>query len=347
MTPSLRFSSDIAVRYAETLNRYLAEGGEELLAEAYALGRRALGDGLGLMDWAAIHDEALADLDAAQVNALTWQQAAAFFRESLAPFEMTQRGYAESNVWLERLNRDLLKEIAEKEKLAAQLEESNGELEAYSYSVAHDLRAPVRAISGFSEMLLGEAEPGLGGEARDYLRRIGAAAVRMSEMIEGLLALSHVRQAELLFQPVDLAARASAIFENLRQLEPQRTVDLVIAEPLPAEGDPRLLDVVLQNLIGNAWKFTSKMPRARIEVGIDAAASPPAYFVRDNGAGFDAQKAKRLFGAFQRFHTQEAFAGTGIGLATVDRIVRRHGGRVWAESAVDKGATFFFTLKKS
>ncbi|HVR62700.1 MAG TPA: ATP-binding protein [Polyangia bacterium] len=347
MTPAPRSIDDIGARYAETLTRYLGDTSEALLAEAYALGRRALADGLGLMDWATIHDDALAALDSAQASRETWQKAAAFFRESLAPFEMTQRGYAETNVWLERLNRDLINEIAEKEKLAAQLEESNNELEAFSYSVAHDLRAPVRAISGFSQMLLGEEGTVLPGDARDFLRRIGAAALRMSEMIEGLLALAHVRQAELLCQPVDLAARARAVVDNLRQLEPGRAVDVVIAEPLLAEGDPRLLDVVLQNLIGNAWKFTGKVARARIEVGADAAQSPPAYFVRDNGAGFDAQKARRLFGAFQRFHSQAAFAGTGIGLATVQRIVRRHGGRVWAESAVDQGATFFFNLKKS
>jgi light-regulated signal transduction histidine kinase (bacteriophytochrome) len=330
--------------YLRTLKQYLEKTDEAALAEAYQLARRALTQGCGLIDWAALHDDAVATLDLVGQGPELLSRAGQFFRESLAPFEMTQRGYVETNTWLERLNRDLRKEIREKEELEARLIDSNRELEAFSYSVAHDLRAPLRHIGGFSEILLEDHAAELGEEARHLLERIDRAAHRMFELIDGLLALSHAMRAEMKREPVDLVAQARAIVVGLREAEPNRKVTVDIQDPLPGDGDPRLLDDVLQNLIANAWKFTSKEPEGHIQIGMDDRRSPPVYFVRDNGAGFDMAHAGVLFGVFQRLHSTEDFPGTGIGLATVERIIRRHGGLIWAESSPGQGAVFRFTL---
>jgi light-regulated signal transduction histidine kinase (bacteriophytochrome) len=331
--------------YVRALAQYVAAPAEAALADAYALGRRALAARVNLIDWAAIHEDAVALLAISTAGPDALARAGTFFRESLSPFEMTQRGYAETNTWLERLNHDLRSEIAQKERLAEQLQESNGELEAFSYSVAHDLRAPLRHIGGFSAILVEDHEASLDQAARDLLTRIGDGVRRMSDLIDGLLTLSRAARAEPIREPIDLAIRARAIVSRLRQTEPNRDVVVDVAGAMNANGDPRLLDAVLENLIGNAWKFTSKVPRGHIAVGVDASRTPPVYFVRDDGAGFDMNHASKLFGAFQRLHTQESFPGTGIGLATVQRIVRRHGGRVWAESQIDRGTTFYFTLE--
>jgi light-regulated signal transduction histidine kinase (bacteriophytochrome) len=257
---------------------------------------------------------------------------------------MTQRGYAETNRWLERLNGDLRQEVAAKERFAAELRDANEELEAFSYSVAHDLRAPLRSIQGFGQILLDQHSQNLQGDAAHLLERIIAAERRMTELIDGLLALSHATRGELVSQSVDLAARARAIAAGLTRENPERGVVFEIDEPMVALGDPRLLGAALENLIGNAWKFTSRKAVAHIRIGVDRSGSPPIFFVRDDGAGFDMSHASKLFGVFQRLHAQDAFPGTGVGLATVQRIVRRHGGRIWAEGSVDGGASFFFTL---
>lgn len=332
--------------YTRALAQFLAAPpSEAALAEAYGLGRRALAERVGLIDWAAIHDEALAVLEVSIAGPDALARAGAFFRESLSPYEMTQRGYAETNSWLERLNCDLRSEIAQKEHLAEQLKESNRELEAFSYSVAHDLRAPLRHISGFSAILMEDHGANLDDDSRHLLARIGEGVSRMSDLIDGLLTLSRTARSEPARKPVDVSSRARTILSRLQQAEPDRDVIIDVAAAMHASCDQLLLDAVLENLIGNAWKFTSKTPRARIEVGVDAATTPPVYFVRDNGAGFDMTHADKLFGVFQRLHTKESFPGTGIGLATVQRIVRRHGGRVWAQSQVDRGSTFYFTLE--
>jgi signal transduction histidine kinase len=337
----------LAADYLQGLARYLASADEAALTGAYELGRRALNQGFGLIDWATLHDDTVAALQLVDGGPDALARAAQFFRESLSPYEMTQRGYVETNSWLERLNLELRNEIAQKEKLAAQLVDSNNALEAFSYSVAHDLRAPLRGIEGFSKILLeGEVSP-LPHESRGYLDRINRAAIRMSDLIDGLLALSRVMGGELQRQPVDLAVLGRAIVLALREANPGRDVVTEIAPSLPVEGDRRLLDVVLQNLLGNAWKFTQKTKDAHIEVGVQDEATPPVYFVRDNGAGFDMTYAKKLFGVFQRLHPDSEFPGTGIGLATVERIIRRHGGRIWADSSVGEGAVFFFTVGAS
>lgn len=344
MIPAAR-PEELPSAYVEALRRFLTDPSEENLSQGYELGRRALRDGQALIEWAALHDSALTELGVTSVDSQGLGRAGTFFRESLAAFEMTQRGYVEANRWLERLNQQLREEVAEKQRVAARLEEVNGDLESFSYSVAHDLRAPARRIEGFAEMLTDDHPQGMTDEAVRIAERIKAAARRMSELIDGLISLARTGRSELTIGVVDLAARARAIVAALRDSSPGRVVTVEIAEPLEARGDARLLGAVLDNLLGNAWKFTGKEPNARIEVGVDRTKTPWVYFVRDNGSGFNPAQAHRLFGVFQRLHTEEAFPGTGIGLATVERIIRRHGGRVWAEGAVGQGATFFFTVE--
>jgi light-regulated signal transduction histidine kinase (bacteriophytochrome) len=337
-------TAPLGAAYQLAMRDFLSAPSEAALSLAYDLGRRALEQGLGVVDWATVHGDALMGVDRSVLEGEGLARANAFFLESLSPFEMTQRGYAENNRWLERLNHELRAEISEKERLAGQLRESNAELEAFSYSVAHDLRAPLRHIAAFSQILVETHGPAVGDAGKSTIERIQRGVQRMSELIDGLLVLSRVVRAPAASQALDLAPGARAIVERLRELEPGRVVDVQIADEIPAEGDHKLLAVVLENLLGNAWKFTSKKSQARIEVGLDLGQKPPVYFVRDNGAGFDMTRAETLFGVFQRFHTMDAFPGTGIGLATVQRVVRRHGGKIWAEAQPDVGATFYFTL---
>jgi len=226
----------------------------------------------------------------------------------------------------------------------AEADASNRELEAFSYSVAHDLRSPLRSIDGFSQALLEDNAEQLDARGKNYLARVRAAAQRMAHLIDDLLALSRVTRGELHRGTVSLTHIARGIAERLRETDPERDVEVVVAGGLTAEGDAHLLTAVLENLLGNAWKFTSRRTQARIEVGLASKDGQPAYFVRDNGAGFDMAHAGKLFGAFQRLHATAEFPGSGIGLATVHRIVRRHGGEIWAESDIGHGATFFFTL---
>jgi light-regulated signal transduction histidine kinase (bacteriophytochrome) len=209
--------------------------------------------------------------------------------------------------------------------------------------VAHDLQAPLRAIDGFSMALLEDYGEKLDDQGRLYLRHVHESALNMGALIKDLLELARVARSEFHRETVDLTDMVRRIFADLRLNHSDRHVDLVIADDLTAEGDERLLQVALTNLLGNAWKFTGKRETAHIEVGM-LAGEPATYFVRDDGAGFDMQHADKLFGVFQRLHSTSAFEGTGIGLATVQRIVNRHGGRIWAEAEVDRGACFYFTL---
>lgn len=226
----------------------------------------------------------------------------------------------------------------------AALADVNQELEAFSYSVSHDLRAPLRSIDGFSQVLLEDYADKLDTQGKDHLQRVRRASQRMGQLIDDMLNLSRVTRSEMLRERAYLSALAQDIAAELQQTAPHRQVEFIIEEGLTAEGDARLLRIALENLIGNAWKFTSNHPRARIELGVTHKDGVQAYFVRDDGAGFDMTHADKLFGAFQRLHSSTEFGGTGIGLATVQRIIHRHGGRVWAEGAVEQGATFYFTL---
>jgi len=237
------------------------------------------------------------------------------------------------------------RELAEtRAAFGEELERKNSELEAFSYSVSHDLRAPLRSIDGFSQLLLQDVAGKLDGKGEDYLRRVCESAQRMGEIIDDLLSLSRVGLAELRRDRIDLSGIAHDVFEELGKQHPNRKVELRIAERLPAEADSRLMRVAFDNLLGNAWKFTAKVPAGQIEIGAEQKQGGTVFFVRDNGAGFDMSYAENLFRPFQRLHSESEFPGTGIGLATVHRIIERHGGRIWAEGAVGHGATFYFTI---
>jgi PAS domain S-box-containing protein len=231
------------------------------------------------------------------------------------------------------------------QRRATELEVANRELEAFSYSVSHDLRAPLRTIDGFSQALLEDYGDSLPGDAQNFLERVRHAAQRMAKLIDDLLELSRISRLPVERQPIDVTALAESIAEELRQAEPVRKVTFEIAPQLKTHGDTQLLRIAMQNLMNNAWKFTSKVDNATIQVGHRGGKEPQVFFVRDNGAGFDMSYASKLFGAFQRLHAVSEFPGTGIGLATVQRIVIKHGGRIWAESVVNEGATFYFTLQ--
>jgi PAS domain S-box-containing protein len=252
--------------------------------------------------------------------------------------DITERMLTEEEI--HQLNQNL-------ERRAAELESVNHELESFSYSVSHDLRAPLRSIDGFSHAILEDYIEILPEQGRDYFLRIRAAAQRMGELIDDLLALSRVTRAVTESKPVNLSALAEKILVDLQSEQPERHVTFSVAKELIVNGDPQLLKIALENLLGNAWKFTSKREDTSIEVGVQNETGEPTYFIRDNGAGFNMAYADKLFGAFQRLHRPSEYPGTGIGLATVQRIISRHGGRIWAESSVGSGATFFFTLQKN
>ena len=241
-----------------------------------------------------------------------------------------------------QLNVNLERRVSER---TAELQAANQELEAFSYSVSHDLRAPLRSIDGFSQAILDEYAHKLDDQGRDHLKRVRVATQHMGQLIDDMIKLARVARAEMQREAVDLSVLAADVLAALQKSEPDRRVEYLIEPGLVVEGDTSLLRVVLDNLLGNAWKFTGKQAHARIEFGAHSQETGgPAYFVRDNGAGFDMNYVGKLFGVFQRLHILSDFPGTGVGLATVQRIVQRHGGRVWAEGAVGKGATFYFVV---
>ena len=252
------------------------------------------------------------------------------------------------------VNEQLAREIEERKRVETQIQgvntellASNKELEAFSYSVSHDLRAPLRSIDGFSLALLEDHADKLDEDGRDYLRRVRAATQRMGILIDDLLGLSRVTRSEMKLEKTDLGAIARSVAMELQKTQPERQVEFRIEGGLDTFVDSHLIRITLENLLGNAWKFTSKRDSACIEFGKARCDGTPTYYVRDNGAGFDPAYADRLFGAFQRLHNKNDFPGNGVGLATVQRIIHRHGGRIWAESAVEKGATFYFTLQET
>jgi PAS domain S-box-containing protein len=226
-----------------------------------------------------------------------------------------------------------------------ELEALNRELEVFAYSVSHDLRAPLRTIDGFSLAILEDYSNKLDDQGKDYLKRLRGSSQKMAQLIDDLLKLSRVTRSEMHSDPVDLSGMVRKRSSELQGEQPDRLVEFVISPKVHVIGDKNLLAVVVDNLLGNAWKYTGKHPSARIEFGTTEINGKTAYFFKDDGAGFDMKYKAKLFAPFQRLHTSEDFPGTGIGLATIQRIVRRHGGEAWAEGETEKGATFFFTLK--
>jgi signal transduction histidine kinase len=332
---------EFAGEYASALASFLQLEDEAGLQRAYELGRAALNRGVGVVHLATVHQRAL---DAAGVRfppasagRLT-AVANSFLTECLSPFEMSLRGYRDTNQRLNAMNEEL-------RRANDAADQANRELESFSYSVAHDLRAPLRSIDGFSRIVIEENAEALGAEARSHLQRIVSASRQMSDLIDGLLTLARLSRGEIRRIEVDLTALATEVVAGLRQDDPAREVETRIQPNLRVQGDPSLLRQLLENLLGNAWKFTGGTKVARIDLG--ALEGSDVLVVRDNGAGFDPTFIDKLFLPFQRLHRATEFPGTGIGLATVRRIVERHGGRIWAEGRVGGGAAFFFSLPNS
>jgi|GEM_PF-1053627 len=255
--------------------------------------------------------------------------------------DITERKMIEERI--KKLNEELEDRVKRRTK---QLEAANNELEAFAHSVSHDLRAPLRGIDGFSQALLEDYQDTVDEQGKDYLRRVRSAAQRMGQLIDDMLNLSMVSRSDMNIQQVNLSEMFREIAADLQETQPERKVTFIIPEGIKAMGDSRLLHIVLENLIENAWKFTSKHPTARIEFGRQQQKEKLVYFIRDDGAGFDMNYAQKLFSTFQRLHTSAEFPGTGVGLATVQRVIHRHGGEVWAEAEIEKGSIFYFTIPK-
>src|SRR5581483_10232733 len=253
-------------------------------------------------------------------------------KELLLREQQARKAAADRAAELDILNRELETRVRQR---TAALSSMVKELEAFSYSVSHDLRAPLRSLDGFSQALLEDYEHALDEDGKQYLRRIRANSQKMGKLIDDLLQLSRVTRKELAHEEVDLSELAEEIVREWRSRDPERQVEVKIGPNMRVYGDPSLLRIALENLIANSWKFTRNRPHAQIEIGMVQHDGAPAYFVRDNGAGFDVRHAGKLFTAFQRLHHEYEFEGTGIGLATVQRVIRKHGGRVWAEGAVE------------
>ncbi|MGR9105946.1 MAG: sensor histidine kinase [Gammaproteobacteria bacterium] len=276
-------------------------------------------------------------------------------REFYAAITAAVKKDANGNLYFDGILKDISERKEDEQRIrelneslsarTTELEAINRELEAFSYSVSHDLRAPLRAIDGFSRSLVNEYADRLDEKGRDRLHRVRAAAQRMADLIDDLLNLSRVTRTEINREAINLTPIADEVIQALRQSDPLRKLEFSVHSPLITQGDPRLLRIVMDNLIGNAWKFTGQRADAKITIGVKTQGSEICYFVQDNGVGFDMSYADMLFGAFQRLHDTNEFPGSGIGLATVQRIIHKHGGRIWAESSVGNGATFYFTLR--
>jgi PAS domain S-box-containing protein len=317
--------------------RMIHKSGERIDVE---ISGRMLLDGrlLGMVRDITERKQAEAIVQATQVELQRLLEEAAQSRKALLSLVEDQK-MAEERI--RQFNIELEQRVHER---TAQLEAANRELEAFAYSVSHDLRTPLRGLDGYSSLLLKEHAANLNEEGRGHLERIRSATQRMGRLIDDLLKLSRVTRKEMKRVEVDLGSLAREIRGELSSSQPQRVVEWVIPEKLGVHADPALMSIVLQNLLGNAFKFTGRHASGRIQLGSLEQGSEKVYFVRDDGAGFDMAYAGKLFGAFERLHSEHEFEGSGIGLALVQRIIHRHGGRIWAEGAVEQGATVYFTL---
>ncbi|MBI5805366.1 hybrid sensor histidine kinase/response regulator [candidate division TA06 bacterium] len=261
--------------------------------------------------------------------------------EDITERRNSEEALRKSEEEVRRINESLELRVQERTR---ELEAATKELEAFSYSVSHDLRAPLRTIDGFGQALLEDCAEKLDAQGKDHLRRIRAATQRMGGLIDDMLKLSRITRAEMNIENVSLTRIARSVIAELQNGQPGRSAKVIIAEGLEDRADPRLIRIALENLLGNAWKFTGKQPEASIEFGCTAEGGSRTYFIRDNGAGFDMAYVSKLFTPFQRLHSMDEFPGTGIGLGTVQRIIQRHGGKLRAEGQAGKGATFYFTL---
>jgi signal transduction histidine kinase len=332
-------SDSLREEYGKALLEHIDKGGEATLSAAYEIGRKALVEKRSIVDITTAHHEALPKtLDATSVS-----RANTFLAEALGTFEMALAGFREANEKLRKLNQELIQHNVELKRAKETAEGATQELEAFSYSVSHDLRGPLGSIEGLLQILLDGNAP-RDEKTNRYLKLIKDESARLLRLVDDMLRLSRVARVELDVERVDMSGLARAIIGRLRMRDPQRQVDVVIEDGLHANGDPNLIGVALENLINNAWKFTSKRADARILFGAREIDGVQTFYVEDNGAGFDPERAHKLFGPFQRLHTSAEFEGTGVGLATVQRVIRRHGGRIWAQSKPGQGATFYFTL---
>jgi light-regulated signal transduction histidine kinase (bacteriophytochrome) len=342
-------NEQIRAAYLSMVISFLSKANEEDLHRGYELGRDALDSRLGILEVADAYVVALSEIlkFSSPESARTVEATRELLSTSLAPFEMTQRGYQDSISKLKEMNQEL-------EQQAQDLKTANQELEAFSYTVSHDVRSPISGIGSLAEIMLEEYQKQIDENGRLYLTEIAAAARKTLELVEGLLSLAQFSRQELVRTDVDLSQMAHSIVRDLQQNDlyqqnqetekAPRHVIFSIAENVIVQGDQKLLFAVMNNLLGNAWKYTSREEHAKIEFGVSMKDRKPIYFVKDNGAGFDMRSAGKLFSPFQRLHSASQFQGTGVGLATVRRIIERHGGQIWAESQVGQGATFYFTL---
>ena len=327
-------TEQIRAQYLSTVISFLSDRNELGLHQSYELGRRALDSKLGILEVAEAYVLALSEIlkqvspESSKIVIATQE----LLSTSLAPYEMTHRGFQDSISRLNKMNLDL-------EQQALELKATNQELEAFSYTVSHDIRSPVSGIGSLAEIMLDEYGNQLDEKGREYLVDMITSVKNTLELVEGLLALSKFSRQEVIRVRVDLSQMAQAIVRDLRKAKENETAQPVavsITENLIVQGDEKLLYAVLSNLLGNAWKYSSKKSHPQIEFGFLLKDDKPTYFVKDNGAGFDMQLADKLFSPFQRFHSANQFPGTGVGLATVRRI--------WAEAKLGQGATFYFTL---
>jgi signal transduction histidine kinase len=334
--------------YARALRDYLEGAGEDALARAYELGRSAVAGGVGVVEAALLHHSVVSHVAPAP-SSEQQERSAQFLAEALSPFELTHRGFREANERMEQMIRELRTNNQQLEQTSRELlaaneaaQAANRELEAFSHTVAHDLRSPLNAVIGFADLILDGVDA---AATQRFAHEIAQAGRRMNSLIGALLEFSRSGRGELNETDLDVSALAERILALLRVQPQYARAEVTISPGLRAWADPALMDVVLTNLLSNGLKYSSKRAAPKVELGkLDERAGTVIFFVRDNGTGFDMAHAERLFAAFQRLHPAHEFEGNGIGLATVQRIIRRHRGEVWAEGAPDQGATFYFTL---